>query len=50
MPVLLDQQRIADAFYDLILIPKKVSVRDAVLPPIPKVARTAWIVSFQVRT
>lgn len=28
--VLIDQQRIADAFYDLKLIPKKVSVRDAV--------------------
>jgi len=30
--VLTDQQKIADAFYDLGLIPKKISVRDAVLP------------------
>ena len=30
--VLSDQQRIADAFYDLKLIPRKVAVRDAVLP------------------
>ena len=29
--VLVDQQRIADSFYDLNLIPKKLSVRDAVL-------------------
>jgi sulfonate transport system substrate-binding protein len=29
--VLTDQQRIADAFYELKLIPKKISVRDAVL-------------------
>jgi sulfonate transport system substrate-binding protein len=30
--VLGDQQRIADTFYQLKLIPKQVSVRDAVLP------------------
>jgi len=30
--VLADQQRIADAFYELKLIPKKISVRDAMLP------------------
>ena len=30
--VLSDQQKIADAFYELRLIPKKISVRDAVLP------------------
>jgi len=30
--VLTDQQKIADAFYELKLIPKKISVRDAVLP------------------
>jgi sulfonate transport system substrate-binding protein len=31
--VLTDQQKIADAFYELRLIPKKISVRDAVLLP-----------------
>jgi len=30
--VLTDQQKIADAFFELRLIPKKISVRDAVLP------------------
>jgi sulfonate transport system substrate-binding protein len=30
--VLTDQQKIADTFYELKLIPKKISVRDAVLP------------------
>jgi sulfonate transport system substrate-binding protein len=30
--VLAEQQRIADAFYDLKLIPKKINVRDATLP------------------
>ena len=33
--VLTDQQKIADAFYELKLIPKKISVRDAVLPAVP---------------
>jgi sulfonate transport system substrate-binding protein len=31
--VLADQQRIADAFYELKLIPKKISVQDAVVRP-----------------
>ena len=31
-PVLAEQQRIADAFYDLKLIPKHINVRDATLP------------------
>jgi sulfonate transport system substrate-binding protein len=33
--VLTDQQKIADAFFELRLIPKKISVRDAVLPANP---------------
>jgi sulfonate transport system substrate-binding protein len=32
--VLTDQQKIADTFYELKLIPKRISVRDAVLPAI----------------
>ena len=31
--VLNDQQKIADTFYDLKLIPKKISVRDALVSP-----------------
>jgi sulfonate transport system substrate-binding protein len=31
--VLHDQQKIADAFYDLKLIPKKISVREALVTP-----------------
>jgi sulfonate transport system substrate-binding protein len=31
--VLADQQRIADTFYELKLIPQKLSVKDAVMKP-----------------